>query len=134
MNQLILFVRTFSVSAFIGISYLLILELAQYLLKYQDAVSHAIVAFIFYLLGIYINYLMQKKWVFKAQNSPLKSFVVYNLVSALLVSLMSGVLYSNQSFNALFSPFSEAASTGIALLLISPITFIVLKKIFKYSV
>lgn len=134
MNQLVLFIRTFSVSAFIGISYLLILELAQYLLKYEDALSHSVVAFIFYVLGIYVNYLMQKKWVFNAQNSPLKSFVVYNLISALLVSTMSGLLYSNQSFSALFSPFSEAASTAAALLIISPITFIVLKKIFKYSV
>jgi len=131
--NLILFLRVFSVSAFIGISYLIVLELAQLVLGYSDGLTHSLVAFVFYILGIFVNYLMQKKLVFNASNSPWKSFLIYNLTSAVLVSGLSGYLYSNQTMIKLFYPFNEAISTGCALLLISPITFLVFKKIFKQS-
>lgn len=132
-SNAILFLRVFSVSAFIGISYLFILEAAQMVLRYDDGLTHSIVAFAFYFLGIFVNYLMQKKLVFNASNSPWKSFLIYNISSAVLVSAFSGYLYSNMTLAALFHPFNEAASTALALLLISPVTFIVFKKIFKYS-
>jgi len=129
----VLFLRIFSVSAFIGLAYLLILELAQLVLRYDDGLTHSLVAFVFYVIGIFVNYLMQKKLVFNASNSPWKSFLIYNMSSAVLVSALSGYLYSNSTMTELFAPFNEAVSTALALLLISPITFIVFKKIFKVS-
>ena len=126
-----LFLGSFAVSAIIGLSYIAILEIAQYILGYNDGLSHSIVAFCFYLLGVFVNYAMQKKLVFRASNSPLVSFFVYNITSALLVSGLSGLLYSSALLQQWFTPFAEGASTAIALLIISPITFIVLKTIFK---
>ncbi|MFT5571414.1 MAG: putative flippase GtrA [Cryomorphaceae bacterium] len=133
-KQFKLFIRSFSVSAFIGVSYIVILEIAQWQLGYDDGFSHSIVALIFYLLGIYVNYLMQKRLVFNATNTPWVSFVIYNISSAILVSALSGYLYTNQTLRSISLNYIESASTAIALLLISPITFIVFKKIFKHSV
>ena len=133
-QQLTLFVRSFSVSAIIGVSYIVILELVQWQLGYDDGLTHSVVALTFYLLGIYVNYLMQKRFVFNATNAPWMSFLIYNISSAILVSALSGYLYTNPTLRTIFDNYIESASTAIALLVISPITFIVFKKIFKHSV
>ena len=133
-TQLALFLKSFSVSAFIGISYILILEFAQWLLGYRTGLAHATVAFVFYVLGIFINYLMQKKMVFQATNSPLAGFFAYNIANAFLVSALSGVIFSSAGMQQLFGNYIEGASTAIALLIISPITFLVFKKLFQHSV
>lgn len=133
-QQLFLFARSFSVSAFIGLSYIAILELSQWIIGYSDGLSHSIVAFTFYLLGIYVNYLMQKGLVFNATNAPWASFLIYNLSSAVLVSGLSGYLYTNSTLRSLAGNYIEGVSTAIALLIISPITFLVFKKIFKQAV
>ncbi len=130
-SNLVLFIRSFSVSAFIGLSYIVILELAQMLLGYQSGLEHAVVAFVFYVLGIFVNYLMQKNLVFGAENSPLIGFFSYNVINALLISSLAGIAYSNQGLKMLFGNYIEAASTALALLVISPITFLVFKKLFN---
>jgi len=76
---------------------------------------------------------MQKKVVFNASNAPWLSFLIYNVFSALLVSGLSGYLYSSELLRSIFMQYIEGASTAIALLINSPVTFIVFKKIFKNS-
>lgn len=125
------YIHSFTVSASIGLCYVLILELAQLLIGYDDGMSHSFVALFFYLIGIYVNYSIQKKRVFKANNAPIVKFLLYNLASALLVSILSGYLYTSPSLRSIFSQFIESASTAISLLIISPITYIVFKSIFK---
>jgi len=130
-SNLVLFIRSFSVSAFIGLSYIAILEIAQMILAYEGGLAHASVAFIFYVLGIFANYVMQKNIVFDADNSPLLGFFSYNVVNAFLISGLAGVAYSNHMLRTIFGDYIESASTALALLVISPITFIVFKKIFN---
>lgn len=133
-DNLVLFIRSFSVSAFIGISYIIVIEVTQWLLQYNDSLTHVITSLVFYLVGIAVNYYMQKKLVFNATNTPWLSFLIYNISSALLVSALSGYLYSNPFLRRLSGHYIEGSSTAIALLIISPITFIVFKRIFKFSV
>lgn len=127
----LLFIKSFSVSGFIGISYILILEIAQAILGYQTGFAHACVAFVFYIIGIFVNYLLQKKVVFESNQSPIISFFVYNLINAFLVSAMSGMFFANNKMNAVFGDYIESASIAFALLIISPITFFIFKKLFK---
>jgi len=121
------------VSAFIGVVYIVILELVQLILQYNDGLTHSVVALFFYIVGIFANYAMQKKVVFNASNAPWLSFLIYNVFSALLVSGLSGYLYSSELLRSIFMQYIEGASTAIALLINSPVTFIVFKKIFKNS-
>ena len=130
-SNLALFVRSFSVSALIGLSYIIILEIIQIILAYRSGFEHAVVAFVFYVIGIFANYIIQKKWVFDANNSPLVGFFSYNLVNAFLVSGLAGIAYSNEMMRMIFGGYIEGASIAIALLVISPITFFVFKKLFN---
>lgn len=130
-SNLALFVRSFSVSALIGLSYIIILEIIQIILAYRSGFEHAVVAFVFYVIGIFANYIIQKKWVFDANNSPLVGFFSYNLVNAFIVSSLAGIAYSNEMMRMLFGNYIESASMALALLVISPITFIVFKKLFN---
>lgn len=132
-KQINLFFRSFGASAFIGLCYITLLEIAQWVLGYNSGLIHSIVAFCFYIIGILANYSLQKNVVFSASNSPLAKFFIYNISSAALVSGLSGYLYSTPWLQAIFKNYIESASTAIALLIISPITFIVLKKIFHHT-
>lgn len=126
-----LFAKSFTVSAFIGLSYIAILELARLILQYNTGLQHSIVAFVFYILGIFANYALQKKMVFKANNSPVLPFFAYNIINAFMISALSGVFFSALQARAWLPDFTAGASTAIALLLISPITFFVFKKLFN---
>lgn len=129
-SNLWLFAKSFSVSAFIGISYIVALEVIQWLLGYSTGMAHASAAFLLYLSGIFVNYSMQKNLVFRSGNDPVVRFFAYNIANAFLVSAVSGLIFAHAGMQQLFGPLIESASTAIALLLISPITFIVFKRLF----
>ena len=133
-SNLMLFIRSFSVSALIGLSYIAILEIMQMLLGYQSGLEHAVVAFLFYVIGIFVNYTMQKNWVFEADNSPLFGFFSYNLVNAVLVSSLAGIAYSSEMLRMISGEYIEGASMALSLLVISPITFLVFKMLFNKNV
>ena len=128
-----LFMKSFAVSAFVGLLYIGILELVQFLTQYQSALVHSAVAFTFYILGTFLNYIMQRDLVFEASNKPVLGFFAYNGVNALLVSALSAWVFSNTLLRGVFGSFIEGASIAIALLLISPITFLVFKYLFRRS-
>ena len=128
-----LFLKSFSVSAFVGLLYIGVLELVQFLTQYQSALVHSGVAFTFYVLGTFLNYIMQRDLVFESTNKPVLGFFTYNLVNALLVSTLSAWVFSNVLLRGIFGSFIEGASIAIALLLISPITFLVFKYLFHRS-
>ena len=131
--NIFLFLKSFSVSAFVGLLYIGILELVQFLTQYQSALVHSAVAFTFYVLGTFLNYIMQRDLVFEASNKPVLGFFTYNGVNALLVSALSAWVFSNSMLRGIFGSFIEGASIAIALLLISPITFLVFKTLFRRS-
>lgn len=130
-ENLTLFIKSFSVSGFIGLSYILILEIAQAVLGYQTGTAHALVAFVFYVIGIFANYFLQKNVVFQSGESPLIGFFAYNLANALLVSMLSGLFFASDKMKLIFGDFIESASIAFALLIISPITFFIFKKLFN---
>ncbi len=129
----VLFVRSFAVSAFVGVVYLLALELTQYLIGYQGAFAHSMAVLVLYLIGIYFNYTLQKKVVFASGEQAVKRFFAYNFFSAGLVSLLSSFFYGLAIAQTVFGHWIEAASTAMALLLVSPISFIVFRTLFRPS-
>jgi len=131
LSTLLLFARSFAASAFVGLVYLLVLELAQYVIGYKTAVVHSLVVLVFYLIGIYFNYTLQKKVVFDSSREAIKQFFAYNFFSAGLVSLLSSFFYSQPAVQSLFGNLIEAASTALALLIVSPISFLVFRMLFR---
>lgn len=126
-----LFSKSFSVSAAIGLTYLLTIELVQFLTGYQSANAHLFVVLVLYLIGVFVNYMMQKDLVFKSGKQPIVSFFVYNFSSAVFVSALSSFLFTSTYLRSISGSYIEALSTGIALLIISPISFLFFKYIFR---
>lgn len=125
------FIKSFSVSGLIGVLYILALELTQTAIGYNSPIVHSGFSFVYYLIGIFLNYLLQKIWVFESKEQPLVLFFIYNLVNAIAVSSFSGYLYSLAHFHSFFGNFAESFSIAIPLLFISPITFFVFSKLFQ---
>jgi len=130
-SNLILFARSFAASAFVGIVYLLLLECAQYLIGYQTPGVHVVVVLLLYLIGIYFNYSLQKNVVFGSSRQAIKQFFAYNFFSAGFVSLLSGFFYSLTLVQSVFGDWIEAASTAMALLIVSPISFLFFRLLFR---
>jgi putative flippase GtrA len=126
-----LFSKSFLVSAFIGVSYLAIIEFVQFVTGYQSPRVHLAVVLVLYILGVFVNYLMQRDLVFKSDQRPVLAFFIYNFSSALFVSALSSFLYSLDALRSVSGPYIEASSTALALLVISPISFLFFKYIFK---
>lgn len=131
LNLSLLFGRSFAVSSFLGVVYLGAIEVSQYFLAYSDVWVHVALTFILYILGIGLNYLLQRKFAFRSESQPLFLFFAYNFLSAALVSTLSGLIYSNTSARLLFGSLIESASIVLALLVISPVTFLVFKYLFQ---
>ena len=131
IKSLNLFGRSFAISALVGVLYLVVVEVVQHVLEYKSTVIHASVTFIIYLVGIMLNYTLQRKIAFRSLNQPVVPFLIYNFFSAMVVSLVSGMIYSQQVFKQLFGHYIESASIVLSLLLISPITFLVFSHLFK---
>lgn len=128
---IVLFARSFSASAFIGIVYLLALEITQYVIGYETALLHAVAVFSLYLVGIYFNYLLQKKVVFGSGRQAIIQFFAYNFFSAGLVSVLSSFFYGLSFAQLFFGSWIEAASTAMALLVVSPISFLFFRMLFR---
>ena len=129
--DLILYLRSFAASAFIGVVYLLLIEFTQMLMGYQTAIAHSLVVLVLYLIGIYFNYLLQKKVVFDSDRKAVTQFFAYNFFSAAFVSGLSSVFYQSALMESLFGSWIEAASTAAALLIVSPISFLFFRMIFR---
>lgn len=126
-----LFGRSFAISALVGVLYLIAVEVTQYLLQYESTAAHTLVTFIIYLTGIALNYFLQRKVAFKSSNQPVVPFFLYNFFSAVVVSSVSGLIYSQPAFKEVFGHSIESASIVLSLLLISPITFLVFRHLFQ---
>lgn len=130
-SNLVLFIRSFSVSAFIGIVYLILLEITQLILGYETALFHSLVVLSLYLIGVYFNYILQKKIVFNSNREAVKQFFAYNFFSAGLVSLLSSFFYGDATVQLFFGQWIEAASTAFSLLIVSPISFLFFRLLFR---
>jgi len=126
-----LYVLSFIASAFVGISYLALLELVHFFSQYESVQAHFLSSFILYVLGIYLNFLLQSRFVFAAQNRPWKSFFLYNFMSAFIVATLSGFFYTSNTLKSVFGSALESVSSALAILIISPISFLVFNLIFK---
>ena len=130
-SDLLLYLRSFAASALVGIVYLLLIELTQFILGYQTALKHSIVVLVLYLIGIYFNYLLQKKVVFESDRKAVTQFFAYNFFSAGLVSILSSFFYRTTLVQSMFGHWIEAASTALALLIVSPISFLFFRMLFR---
>ncbi len=124
------FWRSFSVSAVVGLLYLIAVETAQYILQYHSTPVHTIVTFSIYLSGVALNYALQRKIAFRASNQPILAFFLYNFLSAVLVSALSGFFYSQQRFKEYFGGAIESVSIVLSLVIIFPVTFFVFRHLF----
>ena len=131
MNLLKLFSKSFLVSCFVGITYLCAIEVVHWVIGYESSLAHATNVAVLYVLGIYLNYVMQRNLVFRSDSNPLISFYLYNFMSAALVSTLSATLYSSPTLRVYAGEVIESVSTMISLLVISPISFLVTRYLFK---
>ena len=131
---IVLYFRSFAASAFVGAAYLLLIEFVQLLSGYKTAFSHSLVVLVLYLVGIYFNYLLQRKVVFASDRQAVVQFFAYNFFSAALVSVLSSFFYNLPLMQSIFGAWIESASTASSLLIVSPISFLFFRMLFHARV
>lgn len=125
MQLLARYLRFVIVAAILAASSLVVLEILHRLIGYRSGVAEAFWSWLIYLVGLAINFQLQKRWVFATSHDP--SFGLYAswmIASAFIVGALSGVIFTflQRHFPAL--PFTAGISLVLALGLNSPITFI----------
>jgi len=134
LTGIVLYLRSFAASAFVGVVYLLLIELVQLLSGYQTALVHSAVVLALYLVGIYFNYILQKNVVFDSDRKAVVQFFAYNFFSAALVSVLSSFFYRLPLMQSIFGAWIESASTAASLLIVSPISFLFFRMLFHARV
>ncbi len=127
MNMRLIFQRYFRfvvVAGVLAVVSMIALELIGWLFPYENPVVHGAIVTLVYLAGVFVNFHLQRVWVFATSTRP--SFVRYALwmiTSAMTVGLVAGL-----TFDALMAwmpamPLLPSISLVVALVVVSPLTF-----------
>ena len=120
------FIRFLIVAAILCLVSITILEVVEWLFQVTSPAIHGLLVSIIYLGGVYINFHLQKGWVFRA-NTPGASLTIYAswmIFCSAATGLVSGYILGRLQIEFAQLPLKASISLILALTIISPITFL----------
>lgn len=88
----------------------------SYWIMLKIGVYYILANVISYFIGMINSYILNKKWVFKSKDSPIKTFLKFFSVSILALGLSTLILYSFVHFLKLNAFIAQILTTGIIMI------------------
>ncbi len=118
------FVRFLLVAAVLGVASVAVLESVEWIFRIRHPVAHGVLVSVIYLAGVYINFHLQKGWVFRTTgNASLLLYAAWMVFSAGVVGVLSGLIYGALESWRPGLPFVASVSLVTALCINAPVTF-----------
>lgn len=117
IKELIIRFSQFIKFCFTGVINTLITLSLFYILTYKFKIFYLLANVISYIAGMINSYIMNRKWVFKSDNSVIKSsakFLVINLLSLGLSTLLLHAFVKNLNLNKMLS---QIITTGMVMII-----------------
>ncbi len=131
------FIRFLIVAALLCLISVTLLEATEWLLQVTSPVIHGLLVSMIYLAGVYINFHLQRGWVFKAtQNARSVSLMIYAswmIFCSGATGIVSGFILAGLQLQFPQLPLRASISFILALTIFSPVTFLGVWLIMKDS-
>ena len=126
------FIRFLAIAALLGSVSIIVLELIEWFFQIRAPAVHGMLVSIIYLVGVFVNFHLQRGWVFKTtQDASLTIYASWMIFCSLLTGIVSGFILGRLQLHFAQIPLQPSISLILALSIISPITFIGVSIIMK---
>ncbi|XOV87397.1 MAG: hypothetical protein ACFHX7_20985 [Pseudomonadota bacterium] len=116
--------RFIVVAAVLALVSMVVLEMIGWLFPYKDPVVHGAIVTLVYLAGVFVNYHLQRLWVFQIRARPgFVRYALWMITSAMIVGLVAGLVFDVLMDRVPTLPLLSSISLAVALALVSPLTF-----------